>query len=54
MYIHKENLISALQIAIDKQREVEKKMNYTNDSALVAGWVEIVNSLNSNQEINFY
>ena len=39
------NLLLALNVAIQKQREEEKEINYTRDSGLVAGWVELVNHL---------
>lgn len=41
----KSNLLLALNVAIQKQREEEKKINYTRDSGLVAGWVELMEYL---------
>ena len=35
------NLLIALQVAIEKQRAEEKKIGYTRDSGLVAGWVDL-------------
>ena len=54
MTVHKENLVSALSVAIEKQREVEKKAGYTRDSALVAGWVDTKQALERDEELEFY
>ena len=49
--IYKENLLSALLMAIDNQREYERvELNYQMDSGLVAGWVELVNNLKENNK----
>lgn len=53
MTVHKENIVSALNIAINTQREIEKKLNYTMDSALVAGWVETKQALERGEELEF-
>ncbi len=39
-HILTDNLIVALKVAIDTQQKKERAMNYTGDSALVAGWKE--------------
>ena len=54
MTVHKENMISALNVAINTQREVEKKQNYTGDSCLVAGWVITKEALERGEELEFY
>jgi len=46
-YILRENFISALRVAINKQEKVEKKLGYTGNSILVAGWKENLKSLES-------
>jgi len=54
MTVHKENIVSALGVAIEKQREVEKKAGYTGDSCLVAGWVVTKEALERGEELEFY
>jgi hypothetical protein len=44
----KSNLLLALDIAITDQRKNEKKIGYTRDSGLVAGWVELIEYLEEN------
>jgi len=46
-YVLRDNLISALRVAIDKQQRVEKLVGYTGDSCLVAGWKENLEFLES-------
>ena len=46
-YILKENLIIALRLAIKKQEKVERKLGYTGNSMLVAGWKLNLKSLES-------
>lgn len=41
----KENFLSALHIAIEDRRKVEKGMGYTGDSIYVAGLVEVKNQV---------
>ena len=48
-YILRENLISALTIAIEKQVEDEKKLGFDRDSCLVGGWRENLKVLKNNK-----
>jgi hypothetical protein len=51
-YIHRENLITALRIAIDTQATYEKvALNYKIDSALVAGWREVLENLKNGETV---
>ena len=43
----RDNLISALRVAIDHQQKVEKEAGYTGDSALVGGWKDNLEVLES-------
>lgn len=53
--IHRSNLLSALQLAIHSQREWEgKTLEYTRDSGLVAGWVELKKAIEAGQNIDFF
>jgi len=45
------NLITALWIAIKAQREVERKAGYTSDSAIVAGWVKVMEALERGENV---
>lgn len=52
MYIHKENLIIALETAIaDREKYEREVLKYTGDSALVAGWKDTVKALNNGEDI---
>ena len=44
-YILKDNLIIALKMAIHKQAEDESKLGYHTDSALLGGWRDCLNYL---------
>lgn len=47
-----ENLAVALKTAIDGRRIYEKEqLQYTRDSALVAGWVEVLKAIYDGEEI---
>lgn len=43
------NLAAALDLAITTRRQNERSRGYTSDSALVAGWEELLNAIVSCQ-----
>lgn len=49
--MYRGNLISALLIAIETRRAIEKQHGFTGDSIFVAGLVEVVESLKRDEEI---
>ena len=50
--IHKTNLATALSVAINAQRDYEQEhLNYDIDSALIAGWVEVLEAIKNGEEI---
>lgn len=51
MKIRKENLKSALKVAISECREQERKSGMTGDSGLVAGWVDVLRALERNEKV---
>jgi hypothetical protein len=46
-----QNLITALHLAIADQRKIEAAKNYTIDSGLVSGWVEVLEALKRGDSI---
>ena len=52
MNIHSSNLITALNTAIVEHREYELKNGYIGESALVAGWKELLNHLKDGGQIH--
>ena len=52
MYILKDNLVIALETAIKLRQNYEKNvLLYSGESALVAGWKEVLESLNKGEEV---
>lgn len=52
MTILKDNLIHALRSAINTRRAYEKmELKYTQDSALVKGWEDVVNALEKGEKV---
>lgn len=49
--IHYTNLVSALQVAIETRRQVEKAHGYTGDSIFVAGLVEVLDQMKRGEEL---
>jgi hypothetical protein len=52
MIFYRENLMEALIIAIREREAAEKQLNYFTDSALLAGWRELLQKLEEGDTIN--
>ncbi len=52
MNVQQVNLLFALNIAIKDQERVEKDMNYTRDSALLAGFRQLYDHIRAGGAIN--
>ena len=50
MHIQASNLIHALRIAIEQQSAQERRVGYTGDSALVAGWRDVKAALERGEQ----
>lgn len=49
--MYRSNLASALHVAIEERRKVEKQYGYTGDSGFVAGLVQILDAINRGEQV---
>jgi len=54
MEIQKDNFIMALSIAINSRRKYEHRLGYALDSALVAGWRQLLDAVKDEQVTTVY
>lgn len=51
MKISRENLTATLYLAVKDRRELEQRLGYPQDSALLANWKEILKALINGEKV---
>jgi hypothetical protein len=51
MKILRDNLLSALKIAVFYTKKEEKELNYTQNSCLVDGWIQVKEALEKGEDV---